>query len=48
MIKRITPNIAIVVFNGIVKNPNPTYLLALINKSTNKEYPVKDLCTQQK
>lgn len=28
--------------------PRPIYLFAFINKSTNKEYPVNDLCTQQK
>lgn len=42
------PKIAIIVFRGTVQGPSPIYLFALINKSTNKEYPVKDLCTQQK
>lgn len=28
--------------------PRPIYLFTFINKSTNKEYPVNDLCTQQK
>jgi hypothetical protein len=35
-------------FRGIASIPNPIYLLALINKSTSNEYPVNDLCIQQK
>ena len=42
------PKIAIIVFRGTVQGPSPIYLFTLINKSTNNEYPVKDLCTQQK
>lgn len=42
------PTNAIIVFKGCVNTPRPKYLFAFINKSTNKEYPVNDLCTQQK
>lgn len=44
----IPPIILNTVFRGTTSTPNPIYLLALINKSTSNEYPVNDLCTQQK
>jgi hypothetical protein len=42
-INKIAPTIAKILFIGITSAPKPIYLLAVINKSTNKEYPVKDL-----
>ena len=48
IINKIAPKYIIIVFKGNVNIPNPMYLLAFIKISTNKEYPVNDLCIQQK
>lgn len=48
VINKIAPIITKKLFIGTINDPKPRYLFAVINKSTNKEYPVNALWIQQK